>query len=1207
MSSSDEEDEAQPLSVLNYYFEDDKDAPVSFSVLPVQWNESESSVGKKKQLFLRGVADDGLRKIFMEVVAWRFDLSYVKPTISVLPKNKKWIKLEKPRKSYEDTIRTILITIYFLGHVKRNPDTSAKSLWDNLSRNKEFSSYEVMPSHNDLLNHKALMGEAAKRDAVLAKSKLLHMVLEDKLGSKKLSDEEAKDLARPGFIIDDIENDITDEIAEESDEEDELFDSVCAICDNGGNLLCCDGKCMRSFHAVKEDGEESSCESLGFSQKKVDEIQNFYCENCKYNQHQCFACGKLGCSDKFSGAEVFKCASATCGLFYHPHCVAKLIQDVAENAPMELERNIAQGVPFTCPTHYCHVCKEMEDKKKRELQFAVCRRCPMSYHRKCLPRDITLDGIDEDIITRAWEGLLPNNRILIYCLDHEIDDDLETPLRDHIKFPVFKAKVGEINNEKTKPATKERVTLKKNNVDLDNSFGRRTADIVSKLSRKMSSEKGVMKFEKISESNIPRKPKTNEASKRWSNENKMSISKGIERPVCDDKLPSLGEKLYDAFFQKDSEKINSGNDKIANAANKMTYCASPALDADSEQRLMALFKDATSTITLENVVKDHKFSSTHTSSLRSVVEKTITVGRLEGSVEAVRTALKMLENGCSIRDAEAVCGPDVLNQIFKWKDKLRVYLAPVLYGNRYTSYGRHFTQVEKLEGIVDKLHWYVQNGDTIVDFCCGANDFSILMKKKLEETGKSCLYRNYDLLPTKNDFNFEMRDWTTVQPKELPRGSQLIMGLNPPFGLKAALANKFIDKALEFKPKLLILIVPPETERLDKKQSPYDLVWEDDRFLSGKSFYLPGSVDTNDKQMEQWNVKPPPLSLWSRPDWIDAHKAIAQKHGHLLSQREALKMESFNNERLPASRAMDDVDNLSLGNDLKSKKDQASMNEGQKRCSSVGNVGRQRQERQECRMSKAESTSRKRKQTQESDGRGPGVTLPARRQVVNQMPEEVPDSPFDPINGRSSAEGFQPKSVISPSYVEVGDHGHGHLEPIYSSDMEYGAAYGETHNWPRVANPLSGIKEHHGSLRGDSIDSRGYRENGVQYLSELETRQRTPHYGHQDYPHPMSAMRNNYLSGHDAAHVHMRPSYGGSGSVSESYMMMNTPAMQRYAPRLDELNHAGMDSLGYGPPIVGRNGTFTGSVPQPGFGSGNFAAAPNHAYSRQNSAGWLDE
>lgn len=40
-----------------------------------------------------------------------------------------------------------------------------------------------------------------------------------------------------------------------------------------------------------------------------------------------------------------------------------------------------------------------------------------------------------------------------------------------------------------------------------------------------------------------------------------------------------------------------------------------------------------------------------------------------------------------------------------------------------------------------------------------------------------------------------------------------IMGLNPPFGVKAGLANKFINKALEFNPKLLILIVPPETER----------------------------------------------------------------------------------------------------------------------------------------------------------------------------------------------------------------------------------------------------------------------------------------------------------------------------------------------------------------------------------------------------------
>eukprot|EP00268_Persea_americana_P045344 TRINITY_DN461_c1_g1_i2.p1 TRINITY_DN461_c1_g1~~TRINITY_DN461_c1_g1_i2.p1 ORF type:complete len:487 (-),score=88.24 TRINITY_DN461_c1_g1_i2:364-1824(-) len=205
---------------------------------------------------------------------------------------------------------------------------------------------------------------------------------------------------------------------------------------------------------------------------------------------------------------------------------------------------------------------------------------------------------------------------------------------------------------------------------------------------------------------------------------------------------------------------------------------------------------------------------------------------------------------------------------------------------RYTSFGRHFTKVDKIKEIVDKIHWYVQNGDMMVDFCCGANDYSLLMRDKLEETGKKCLFKNYDLFQPKNDFNFEQRDWMTVLPQELPDGSQLIMGLNPPFGFKASLANKFIDKALEFKPKLIILIVPRETQRLDVKESCYDLIWEETMRLSGKSFYLPGSVDTNDKQLDQWNLKPPVLWLWSRPDWTPRHMAVAVKQGHTCKVQE---------------------------------------------------------------------------------------------------------------------------------------------------------------------------------------------------------------------------------------------------------------------------------------------------------------------------------
>lgn len=51
--------------------------------------------------------------------------------------------------------------------------------------------------------------------------------------------------------------------------------------------------------------------------------------------------------------------------------------------------------------------------------------------------------------------------------------------------------------------------------------------------------------------------------------------------------------------------------------------------------MLTLFEEATSSITLENVIKTHKFASTHTHSLKSVVEKTITVGKLEGSVDVI--------------------------------------------------------------------------------------------------------------------------------------------------------------------------------------------------------------------------------------------------------------------------------------------------------------------------------------------------------------------------------------------------------------------------------------------------------------------------------------------------------------------------------------------------------------------------------------------
>ncbi|KAF5958966.1 hypothetical protein HYC85_000175 [Camellia sinensis] len=112
---------------------------------------------------------------------------------------------------------------------------------------------------------------------------------------------------------------------------------------------------------------------------------------------------------------VFSCVSATCDLFYHPHCVAKLLHCESAAEVEELRKKIAAGEFFTRPIHKCIVCKLGENKLDPDLK-------------------ITFEDLeDEGILQRAWEGLIPN-RILIYCLEHEIDDEIRTPIRNHIKF-----------------------------------------------------------------------------------------------------------------------------------------------------------------------------------------------------------------------------------------------------------------------------------------------------------------------------------------------------------------------------------------------------------------------------------------------------------------------------------------------------------------------------------------------------------------------------------------------------------------------------------------------------------------------------------------------------------------------------------------------------------------------------------------------------
>ncbi|XP_020252889.1 protein ENHANCED DOWNY MILDEW 2-like isoform X1 [Asparagus officinalis] len=1231
MASSDDEEELVPQSVTNYYFVDAEEAPISFATLSIMFDGEEKPNASKGQVFLHGTGDEGLQKIYKQVVAWKLGLEDAQPELTVLTKDNRWIKLLKPRKSYEASIRTILITAQLLHFLRRKPESSEKSLWDHLG--KIFSSFEDRPSVNDLLDHYPEIKLLVERDAALAKSQVLQMLLKERPRKKTLGvqDLQSDSDSKKSFIVDnDLEEDMGNDDGDESEEE-EIFDSVCAICDNGGEILCCEGRCMRSFHATKEDGEDTDCKSLGLSRAQVQAMQSFLCKNCKYKQHQCFVCGKLGSSDKFAGAEVFSCVNATCGRFYHPKCVADLLFQENKAEAAEYEDKVAAGESFTCPVHKCHVCKQGENKEVKELQFAMCRRCPKSYHRKCLPRRIAFDDIEEEgIIQRAWEGLLPH-RILIYCLKHKIDEDLGTPIRNHIVFPQIP--------ERSKPAdvqkNKRKVLVKK------------IKQAGEKLSQERPTIKSVNATRKLSRSEENRHVARTSITQEVLNfQKQLKPSKVSAEP---------GLRKSDGTAQLVSKKSPKEKPKALPATvssastGKVVSSSYPKIDVETEKKMIAFMENSTSSLTLEGIAKKLTVPSTHSTTSRNV-DKGITLGKVERSVEAVKAALRKLEDGGKVEDAKAVCEPGVLKQLMRWNDKLKVYLAPFLHGMRYTSFGRHFTKVDKLKEIVDRLQWYVKDGDTIVDFCCGANDFSQLMKEKLDATGKKCSFKNYDVIQPKNDFNFEKRDWMTVHPKELPTGSQLIMGLNPPFGVRAALANKFIEKALTFKPKLLILIVPPETERLDRKRPPYDLIWEDSESLAGKSFYLPGSVDVNDMQMDQWNFKAPPLYLWSRPDWTAKHKAIASKQGHTSHfQSETHGEEVSRAQRLDVHPTTEHISERqgnkedttvkvsprerheNKGDTTKkvSPREENNMKiaaESRKRSSpetitrmSNKTKKRKRKEQQETKRKEQQETKRKeqdeakRKEPEAYDNRKDGelsdmsISPPRERDsgkdVVKgqQLPLEafeaqrecfqtttlsyqIPSSQQLPLEAyEAQRECFQTSTLshqIPSSVVE---------EEINDIARRYGAPFNRDWSDDRMRNldyPIRKSEERYPGYNNlDTLNRNSY-ING-DYGRSFDGDTRMPQ--SRTYTLPGENDYNQVRLGQ--TNILPSTSYGLSSSMHGS-------VTQRYAPQLDEMNHSRASG------IPGGRGNIYDMQPPDQFG---FASGPPHQYRHHNSGGWLDD
>lgn len=116
-----------------------------------------------------------------------------------------------------------------------------------------------------------------------------------------------------------------------------------------------------------------------------------------------------------------------------------------------------------------------------------------------------------------------------------------------------------------------------------------------------------------------------------------------------------------------------------------------------------------------------------------------------------------------------------------------------------------FTKSDVIESLSRNIRENIDKDDTnifFIDFSCGTNEFA----EQLGFKGKS-----FDINETNIKYQedrFVKEDWLSVDSIEIEDGSELLIGINPPFGYKGTLAKKFILHAMDFDPKYIALILP---------------------------------------------------------------------------------------------------------------------------------------------------------------------------------------------------------------------------------------------------------------------------------------------------------------------------------------------------------------------------------------------------------------
>lgn len=105
-------------------------------------------------------------------------------------------------------------------------------------------------------------------------------------------------------------------------------ESYCGICGDGGDMICCDGPCRRSFHVpclrTHDNGIRAAIKASPALQRHrwysmlFDyDRDDWRCYACVSGVHECFICGENG----HEGVDLFRCMRM-CGKYFHLKCLS---------------------------------------------------------------------------------------------------------------------------------------------------------------------------------------------------------------------------------------------------------------------------------------------------------------------------------------------------------------------------------------------------------------------------------------------------------------------------------------------------------------------------------------------------------------------------------------------------------------------------------------------------------------------------------------------------------------------------------------------------------------------------------------------------------------------------------------------------------------------------------------------------------------------